>query len=229
MEVNVLEFLTLSGTENMALDWFLFKTKKPYFRLYKWKNPTLTLGKLQKIDKENFIKRLPKEIDLARRPSGGRAVLHHFEITYFISLPTGESIYSDYEKIAIPILNSLNQLGIKAKMVKKKKGMMRDFACFTAPSWCEISLENQKIVGSAQYREPKFFMQHGSIIYKTSPYEEKVFGFKVTNIDIDFDEEKFKKLLLNELSKNFKLNFLTNEETIGLVEKSKIFIRDFTI
>src|SRR5689334_6142775 len=80
----------LSGVANMAIDHALMararRTGERVLRVYTWSAPTLSLGRHQsargRID--------PKVIEahgvsLVRRPTGGRALLHHREVTYSVT------------------------------------------------------------------------------------------------------------------------------------------------
>src|ERR1044072_4759590 len=81
------------GSWNMAVDDALLEAARrdeapPTLRLYGWSQPTLSLGRHQEpyagIDHGY---RRTRGIDLVRRPTGGRAVLHAREVTYSIVLP----------------------------------------------------------------------------------------------------------------------------------------------
>jgi lipoate-protein ligase A len=54
-------------------------------RFYGWHRPTLSLGYHQRRLPEHWQNLIPAlGLDLVRRPSGGRAVLHHHDLTYAI-------------------------------------------------------------------------------------------------------------------------------------------------
>ena len=72
-----------SGAWQMATDAWLLEQAAPSFRLYSWQRPTLSLGFHQgKVEAHWSELASAGVIDLVRRPSGGRAVLHAGEITY---------------------------------------------------------------------------------------------------------------------------------------------------
>ena len=77
-----------SGEENMCIDNDLLEqsiqnsSTEPIFRLYGWSPACISLGKNQSdsfIDK-SFLK--DNGIDMVKRLTGGRALLHDNEITY---------------------------------------------------------------------------------------------------------------------------------------------------
>lgn len=75
------------GALNMAIDSLMAEwsanMNSVLFRFYGWERPTVSLGRFQKEDGIN----VPDWIDVVRRPSGGRALLHHREITYCLAVP----------------------------------------------------------------------------------------------------------------------------------------------
>ena len=91
--MNLIPFEIRTGQENMQIDSDLLdeavrtQTKDATFRLYGWKPACISLGRNQKdgfIDYD-FLK--AKNIDVVRRLTGGRALLHDNEITYSFICP----------------------------------------------------------------------------------------------------------------------------------------------
>ena len=91
MKWRLIPFIEASGMIQMAIDNWLFiqheKEKYPStLRFYTWSSPTISLGHLQKkwplswsdLTWEN------RSIELVRRPTGGRSVLHQGDLTYGI-------------------------------------------------------------------------------------------------------------------------------------------------
>src|SRR5215470_3928621 len=81
----------LDGTTNMATDSALLdeveKSDVPrtIVRFYTWLNPTISLGRNQKIDKAVDLDYCRASgISIVHRPTGGRAVLHDDELTYAV-------------------------------------------------------------------------------------------------------------------------------------------------
>ncbi|MDT8340717.1 MAG: hypothetical protein RQ751_04325, partial [Longimicrobiales bacterium] len=57
-------------------------------RLYAWDRPTLSLGRNEPARGVYAPERLEASgVAVVRRPTGGRAVLHHREVTYAVCLP----------------------------------------------------------------------------------------------------------------------------------------------
>ena len=91
--VRFIPYSVHSGEDNMRIDNQLLeesvfnKSKEPVFRLYGWSPACISLGKNQSdafIDKQ-FLK--DTGIDLVKRLTGGRALLHDDEITYSFICP----------------------------------------------------------------------------------------------------------------------------------------------
>src|SRR5688500_20280749 len=80
------------GAENMARDSALqtraARTGETVFSIYSWARPTLSFGRHQPAaghyDPEKIT---AASVDVVRRPTGGRAILHHREVTYSVTAP----------------------------------------------------------------------------------------------------------------------------------------------
>ncbi len=166
----------LTGAENMALDESLLNSvvkssSAPCIRFYTWSPPALSLGYLQRAREEVSIEECRRnEVDLVRRLTGGKAVLHHMEITYSIVIPSNHRIISSpgvtdsYKNISQALLLGLKYMGVNAEMVPEKKaGRPGTQVCFTVPSSFEILAGGRKLIGSAQTRRDKIILQHGSL------------------------------------------------------------------
>jgi lipoyl(octanoyl) transferase len=144
-------------------------------RLYSWKPWALSVGYQQSkesIDAEACRK---AGIDLVRRPTGGRAVLHANELTYAVAMRSDASdgIADLHNKIALAILHGLRELGNGEElMITSGSGKIRDaytageltnLACFASIARHEVTFRGRKIMGSAQRRFGGVVLQHGSI------------------------------------------------------------------
>lgn len=162
-----------SYAHNMAIDEAMMRaldeTKLPTLRFYKWKNPSLSIGNFQKISEIDLEFLEEMGIDLVRRPTGGRAVLHDDELTYSVVIPLEyfeeKSVIGSYKKIATALVFGLKKIGIECDMQRKKRSSDEKLkgACFLTPSMYEITVDGKKLIGSAQVRSKKVILQHGSI------------------------------------------------------------------
>ncbi|GEM_PF-2219249 len=180
----VFPYGVFDGDLNMAIDWVIFTNRLRGWRFYRWSKPTLSFGKLQKVENSKTLWKKLKEngIDLVRRPTGGRAVLHHNELTYLVVDEVGKSLMADYFKVAEILIEVLKRKNPAVEVERRSRGTDK-FCCFDAPSWGEIKVNGKKVVGSAQYRKSGYFLQHGSIVIKPSEFEELVFGKKSQGMD----------------------------------------------
>ena len=73
------------GAWNMAVDEALADSVRaggpPVLRVYRWSPPCLSLGRNQPSDGYDRDEIRRRGIDVVRRLTGGRAVLHHRELT----------------------------------------------------------------------------------------------------------------------------------------------------
>ena len=165
-----------SGPENMAIDEALLQVMagnsdpQPVLRFYGWEPATLSLGYAQSYFKEvNEEECRCSNIEIVRRPTGGRAVLHQYELTYSVIAPESDenvngTVLESYLKISQALLKGFQTVGIPAEIVSQAIGHMGSAACFDAPSWYELVVDGRKLVGSAQVRKEGILLQHGSII-----------------------------------------------------------------
>jgi lipoate-protein ligase A len=107
-------------------------------------------------------------MDVVRRPTGGRALLHDREVTYAVAAPqsAGEPLRESYARINRLLLAGLQALGVAARVARPAgRAPLPDGApCFETPTAGELVLDGAKLVGSAQWREGGALLQHGSIL-----------------------------------------------------------------
>lgn len=138
-------------------------------RVYSWSAPTMSLGRNQTAVGRYDLDRLASDaIDVVRRPTGGRAILHHREITYSVTAPlaTAGDLRTSYERINALLLDGLARLGVRASLAAPAERTMApgDAPCFDRPSAGEVIVAGQKLAGSAQWRTADALLQHGSIL-----------------------------------------------------------------
>jgi len=108
-----------------------------------------------------------------RRPTGGSAIYHdgpERELTYSVAatnddLGIGVDLLASYRWIARALARGLRTLGAPVDIVERRReyGPVPAF-CFARTGTYELELDGRKIVGSAQRRHGKSFLQHGSIL-----------------------------------------------------------------
>ncbi len=222
------------GAYNMAVDEELLARAQagettPTLRLYTWVPPTVSIGRFQKIGTAVDVEACRRRgIDIVRRITGGRAVLHNQELTYSIIARTDvplfpTNVHGTYKIIAAGLLQGLSNLGIPAEMVSRSsrhaalvKKDTKDAACFSSPSWYEILVHGRKIIGSAQRRLSGAFLQHGSILigYDPALEAEVIPGGGSGDVVTSITRELGGVVSLTEMKQAFVKGFA---ETLGIV------------
>lgn len=122
-EWRVIEDGPQDGESNMAIDRAILTScasgkTLPTLRLYSWERPTLTVGYAQDFAKEIDVNRCRKlGIQIVRRPTGGRALLHNHEVTYSFTVPIPHSkfppsLIGAYKVVARALLEGLKEIGV---------------------------------------------------------------------------------------------------------------------
>lgn len=205
------KFGTYTGADNMRIDSELLdeaiqnQTKEPVFRLYAWSPKCISLGRNQKDD---FI--TDKDVEVVRRLTGGRALLHDDEITYSYVAPVieGESVVESYKHISGILINFFKTLGVVLDFGENKKVSTHFDYCMLLSTGADVCYKGQKIIGSAQYRKQGYILQHGSILFGYDKeflehlFKEEVKGITtVKEILPDMTKEKFVSLLEDFIQK----------------------------
>lgn len=166
------------GVTNMATDAALMaharRTGVATLRVYAWDRPTLSLGRHERArDRFDPARIAAQGVGVVRRPTGGRALLHHREVTYSVTAPAGAlTLGESYAAINALLLDALARLGVSATIASAAGRALRPLralrpegaACFAEPSAGELTVDDAKLVGSAQLREDGALLQHGSIL-----------------------------------------------------------------
>lgn len=140
-------------------------------RLYGWDPGCLSFGRNQTARGRYDGERASRQgLDVVRRPTGGRSVYHHREITYSVTAPAGAwgGLREAYLKINRALAAGLRELGAPAAVVREKAtaGSPRPTvrACFRDPLPGEVVAGGRKLIGSAQWRDGEALLQHGSLL-----------------------------------------------------------------
>jgi len=183
------------GSYNMALDEVLFESvagmDRYIWRLYMWNPPAVSIGRNQKVRETVNIEVLEREeIDMVRRPTGGRAIWHRGDVCFThcgISPTEGESMSAfkdDYIRTAGTLVRFLAELGIEAHISPghASSGVARGgfkSPCFMSSGRYEITIGAKKIAGIAQYRSGGRFLIQGSVrLSRIDPKNEELFFTK---------------------------------------------------
>lgn len=207
-----------TGNYNMQFDIELANICKPdeaFFRIYRWNPYCISLGANQSFDDIDQDKTKADGIDIVKRPTGGRAILHAEELTYSVVLPLNydfspREIYFRISNALMRGLEIYNPILAKSqledyqpnfpKLLEEPSGIL----CFASTARNEVKFNGKKIIGSAQRKLNNVILQHGSIL--CGPFHKKL----VVYINSD---EVTKNALSSELNnKTTELGTILNEE-----------------
>lgn len=181
--LNLVGFTRADAEYNMAVDRYLLDLgeaaaaaagpvpdavpREGYLRFYDWTRPTISLGYSEPLENIDTGAALRDGLEIVRRPTGGRAVLHWGDLTYAVVLParTGKDLSELYKLISECIIEGARLVGLDLDLERGALGKSgaRDKPCFASVSRHEISYRGRKVVGSAQRIGEGAMLQHGSI------------------------------------------------------------------
>jgi len=174
--LRIIDYSENTGSFNMRFDEQMLDnaidtcSKDFFLRFYGWKPKCVSLGRNQSENNINIEYCKSKGIDIVRRPTGGRGLLHDNEITYsFVCnselLKGGDSIISSYKEISSALIQGFGFFNIKLDFgAKKQKDASHDY-CMLLATGADLCYRGKKLIGSAQCRKRGYILQHGSILY----------------------------------------------------------------
>lgn len=209
--MKIIPYETRTGKENMQIDSDLLdfaiknELKEPIFRLYGWEPACVSLGRNQKDDFLDYELLKSKNIDVVRRLTGGRALLHDNEITYSFICPesflqNGSHIVSSYKEISQILIDKFKKLGIDLDFGASKPIKTGFDYCMLISTGADLCYKEKKLIGSAQCRSHGYILQHGSILYDyDKKLLEEIFKEKVSTAEITSIKEINPKLSKEEI------------------------------
>lgn len=186
--IKLVPYQVLTGQENMQKDSDLLdfaienKLDYPLFRFYGWSPACVSLGRNQQnsfID-EKFLK--DTNVDVVKRLTGGRALLHDDEITYSCIFPVsylehGENVSGSYMEISQILIKMFAEIGIELDFGGSKPVNTKHDYCMLISTGADLCYCGKKLIGSAQCRKNGYILQHGSILYNyDKTLLEKIFN-----------------------------------------------------
>lgn len=209
--MKIIPYETRTGKENMQIDSDLLdfaiknELKEPIFRLYGWEPACVSLGRNQKDDFLDYELLNSKNIDVVRRLTGGRALLHDNEITYSFICPesflqNGSHIVSSYKEISQILIDKFKKRGIDLDFGASKPIKTGFDYCMLISTGADLCYKEKKLIGSAQCRSHGYILQHGSILYDyDKKLLEEIFKEKVSTDEITSIKEINPKLSKREI------------------------------
>src|SRR5258707_5616157 len=158
---------------NMAIDesvliHHLQGEAPPTLRVFRWSQPSISLGRFQSIEREILGEMCQQQgVALVRRPTGGRAFYHRDEFTY--SIVTGKrygvppGVVAAYAYLAQGLLAALAILGVHAELSDERVSKHPSAACFASSTQADLTSGGFKLIGSAQVWKDDALLQQGSL------------------------------------------------------------------
>ncbi|MBI2502216.1 MAG: lipoate--protein ligase family protein [Candidatus Latescibacteria bacterium] len=168
-----------SGALNMAVDEALLEGAaqgEPVLRIFGWEPPALSFGYGQQPWREvDLDKCRAAGVEVVRRLTGGRAVLHWEELTYSVVCreddpQCGGPISHTYRRIGEALVEGLKLFGVEAILERARPRALRprergvSEPCFSSLARWEVKCGGRKLIGSAQRRVRGAVLQHGSLL-----------------------------------------------------------------
>ena len=181
-----------SGAWNMAIDRAVQLAREahdvpPTLRLYRWARPTVTLGRFQDAAAVDLALCRRTGIDVVRRFTGGRGVLHDDELTYSIvaslsdGLPRG--VAASYRVLCSALAQAYRELGVDAALTPRPRGKSSSGACYLHATQADLSIGLAKLSGSAQVWNGGTVLQHGSFT-RTRDVRREAAVFRLSESDL---------------------------------------------
>ena len=175
------------GDWNMAVDELLLTAAiergQCSVRLYRWSEPTISLGYFQSFDDLPTALRLAG-LPVVRRLTGGGAILHHHELTYSCAVPARHRLARNpkdlYLRVHEQMIDVLAGFGIHVQFRgDEDRDRSQEFLCFARGDSFDVVMSGgHKVLGSAQRRRKGSILQHGSLVLHCSDYVPQFLGIE---------------------------------------------------
>ncbi|MEN8191840.1 MAG: hypothetical protein ABFS12_03420 [Bacteroidota bacterium] len=215
------------------MDFDIFLTQicqndEAFFRLYRWEPYAISLGTNQDFKDIDIAKAREDNIDVVKRPTGGRAILHSEELTYSLILPVefGLTAREVYNKTSVALSKGLGLYNDMLKSTEletiqpnfreqlaEKSGSL----CFASTAKSEVKYLGKKLIGSAQRKMNRTILQHGSIL--CGRYHNNLPHYL-------YDDSSIQSLIEELDNKTTEISTITNE-SVDYLELSQSIINGF--
>jgi len=163
----------LTGSLNMGIDEVLgreYLSTRPFLRLYTWSDPTISVGHNQNPERRVNLDLCGRHgIDVVKRPTGGKELLHGQDLCYSVFWPSFDGATAVdakrlFDRINEALVRSLANLGIEAEwnQIPAVRGAFPG-PCLAQTDRGEITVAGKKLIASAQRIFPGTVLQQGSM------------------------------------------------------------------
>lgn len=143
-------------------------------RWYQWDPPALSLGRFQPEEDVDVAACARWGVEVVRRPTGGRALLHGGDLTYAVAMPRPAgaegSVDAIYGWIAGALIEGLARIGVEAAVAHHHGPA--GAVCFATHQGADLRVGERKVCGSAQVHRDATVLQHGSILLRRLAFDE---------------------------------------------------------
>ncbi|NGX32440.1 MAG: Octanoyltransferase LipM [Candidatus Anoxychlamydiales bacterium] len=180
--LQILDTRKKSAQNNMQIDGDLLDNLKdePILHFYDWEKDSITYGYFIDIKKYIDLKKANKrDLDLAKRPTGGGIVFHIWDIAFSFLMPKNHKYFyldplKNYEFVNSLILEALEEFLVKKEDEKSKSYGLKenehfnkiksfDSFCMAKPTKYDVVYKGKKIAGAAQRRKKTGYLHQASI------------------------------------------------------------------
>ncbi len=238
----LLESNPAPAAENMALDEMMLdratRIDCPILRIYSFDPPGITVGRNQNVLEILDMKAIRSDgIEVARRITGGGALLHEGEVTYCIASRNGTGVFAcrpieSFRMVAEAVVEALKALGLDAN-ISRRSFPSGNFgisaSCLSSTTRWEITVRGKKVAGAAQRVRDGAFLQHGSVFL--GPGSERIEKYLLekalcewensTNVEEELGERISNEVFSNILKSSFEKIFGGPYERLEVDEKEK--------
>ena len=226
----------------MEIDRFLGESEpsaRPMVRFYTWNRATISYGLNQNLLKRLKIEKCLRDgIEIVARPTGGREILHGWDLCCSVIRPidekrSGVDCKDLFDRTNEVFRQGLNYLGITAEhhAVSGRSGF-RDGPCFSQIDRGEISVSGRKIIASAQRSYDRTVLQQSSISIEKPDYDimnylqirkKSEVGAGIVNSVAYLGEYVRETFSMSEIVEAFREAFETEMGKAGKLNLPKIF------
>lgn len=216
----MMPLMSATGAAQMAIDsWLLDQhvngLQPSCLRFYTWRSPTISLGYHQRQfpDHWNNLRYKGQAVEVVRRPTGGRAVLHQGDLTYaLVTSGYKDSRRETYRQLCQFLIEGWRELGVDLSFGNAGRGYIKNPNCFgTATSADLVTNDGYKLIGSAQVYREGCVLQHGSMrLQPDSELFKTVFGEPLPDLSKQWSTVQDTERIIDALAKAAISYFGTN-------------------
>ncbi|MFN7064880.1 MAG: lipoyl protein ligase domain-containing protein [Aquificaceae bacterium] len=128
-------------------------------RFYTWRDRTLSIGYSQEL--------LELPIKIVKRPTGGGALLHGWDVSFSYAGQREEwggsfaRIYTNFMDLLLEVFREVD----RSFEMSRYRGSYENYFCYFYPTLGEITLRGKKVVACAMRLMKSSFLLHGSLFW----------------------------------------------------------------